>query len=69
MAVGYGWPDYSAQTPNEEILRRLLALNRADEGGYVATASLHGIVTQADSIDELHAQFRDARRAQERVTI
>ena len=32
----------------------------ADDGGYVATALLHGIVTQADSIDELHTQVRDA---------
>ena len=26
----------------------------------MATAPLHGIVTQADSIDDLHAQVRDA---------
>ena len=28
VAAAYGWPDYSAQMPDEEILRRLLALNR-----------------------------------------
>lgn len=32
----------------------------ADEGGYVATAALHGIVTQADTVEDLHAQVRDA---------
>ena len=38
----------------------LFNVEEADEGGYVATARSHGIVTQADSIEELHAQFRDA---------
>ena len=28
VAAGYGWPDYTPQMPDEEILRRLLALNR-----------------------------------------
>ena len=32
----------------------------ADDGGYLATALPHGIVAQADSIDELHMQIRDA---------
>ncbi len=27
VAAAYGWPDYSAEMPDEEILRRLLALN------------------------------------------
>ena len=27
VAAAYGWPDYSAETPDDEILRRLLALN------------------------------------------
>ena len=27
VATAYGWPDYSADMPDEEILRRLLALN------------------------------------------
>jgi hypothetical protein len=27
VAAAYGWPDYSADMPDEEILRRLLALN------------------------------------------
>ena len=38
----------------------LFNVEEADEGGYVATAALHGIVTQADSIEELHTQVRDA---------
>lgn len=28
VAAAYGWADYSADTPDDEILRRLLALNR-----------------------------------------
>ena len=35
-------------------------VEEADECGYVATAALHGIVAQADSIEELHTQVRDA---------
>ena len=27
VAAAYGWPDYAPETPDEEILRRLLALN------------------------------------------
>lgn len=27
VAAAYGWPDYTPETPDEEILRRLLALN------------------------------------------
>ena len=27
MAAAYGWPDYRADMPDDEILRRLLALN------------------------------------------
>jgi predicted RNase H-like HicB family nuclease len=38
----------------------LFNVEEADDGGYVATSPSHGIVTQADSIDELHAQVRDA---------
>lgn len=38
----------------------LFDVEEADDGGYGATAPSHGIVTQADSIDELHAQVRDA---------
>ena len=38
----------------------LFNVEEADEGGYVATAGLHGIVTQADSVAELYAQVRDA---------
>lgn len=29
VAAAYGWADYTPQMPDEEILRRLLALNRA----------------------------------------
>ena len=28
VAAAYGWADYTPQMPDEEILRRLLALNR-----------------------------------------
>ena len=42
---------------NTEVL---FNVEEADEGGYVAIAPLHGIVTQAESIAELHAQVRDA---------
>lgn len=38
----------------------LFNVEEAAEGGYVATAPSQGIVTQADSINELHAQVRDA---------
>ena len=38
----------------------LFNVEEADDGGYVATAALHGIVTQAESVKELHAQVRDA---------
>ena len=38
----------------------LFNVEEADDGGYVATAPPHGIVTQADSVEELHAQVRDA---------
>ena len=38
----------------------LFNVEEADEGGYVATAALHGIVTQGDTVEELHAQVRDA---------
>ena len=29
VAAAYGWPDYSPAMPDEELLRRLLALNQA----------------------------------------
>ncbi|HEY8707356.1 MAG TPA: hypothetical protein VIM34_05110, partial [Burkholderiaceae bacterium] len=29
VAAAYGWPEYTPQMPDEEILRRLLALNRS----------------------------------------
>ena len=32
VAVAYGWTDYTAAMPEEEILRRLLALNLARAG-------------------------------------
>ena len=28
VAAAYGWADYTPQMPDEEVLRRLLALNR-----------------------------------------
>ncbi|WP_409785522.1 class I SAM-dependent DNA methyltransferase [Tepidimonas ignava] len=33
VAAAYGWADYTPETPDEEILARLLALNRARAGG------------------------------------
>ena len=38
----------------------LFNVEEADEGGYLATAALHGIVTLADTVEELHTQVRDA---------
>lgn len=38
----------------------LFNVEEADEGGYVATAARHGIVTEGDSIEELQARVRDA---------
>jgi hypothetical protein len=32
VAVAYGWADYTADMPDEEILKRLLALNLARSG-------------------------------------
>ncbi len=32
VAVAYGWADYTADMPDEEILKRLLALNLARVG-------------------------------------
>lgn len=32
----------------------------ADEGGHAAVAAAHGIVTEANSVDELQARVRDA---------
>jgi hypothetical protein len=32
VAAAYGWADYSADRPDEEILKRLLALNLARAG-------------------------------------
>lgn len=32
----------------------------ADDGGYVAKAIGHGIATEADTMEELHARVRDA---------
>jgi hypothetical protein len=33
VAAAYGWPDITAATPDDELLRRLLALNRERAGG------------------------------------
>ena len=33
VANAYGWTDYSADMPDEEILKRLLALNLERSGG------------------------------------
>ena len=33
VAAAYGWPDITASTPDDELLKRLLALNRERAGG------------------------------------
>lgn len=38
----------------------LFNVEEADEGGYIAVAAQHGIVTEADSIEELQDRVRDA---------
>ncbi len=38
----------------------LFNVEEADEGGFVATAPAHGIVTQAETVAELHVAVRDA---------
>lgn len=44
-------------------VREIIFVVREDpEGGYVAEAVGHPIVTQADSVEELHEMVRDAVR-------
>ncbi|MEO7010403.1 MAG: 2-oxoisovalerate dehydrogenase E1 subunit beta [Caldimonas sp.] len=38
----------------------LFNVEESDEGGYIAASFPEGIVTQADSIEELHRNVRDA---------
>ncbi len=38
----------------------LFNVEEADEGGFIAVAAGHAIVTQADTVPELHAAVRDA---------
>lgn len=38
----------------------LFTVEEAPEGGYLARALGHGIFVQVESLDELHAQVRDA---------
>lgn len=38
----------------------LFNVEEADEGGYVAVAAMHGIVTEGDSIEQLQDRVRDA---------
>lgn len=40
----------------------VLVVEEAPEGGYVATAVGHAIVTEADDLDGLRTQVRDAVR-------
>lgn len=40
----------------------IFLVEESPEGGYVATALGTSIVTEADELDELHAQVRDAVR-------
>lgn len=38
----------------------LFVVEEAPEGGYIARALREGIVTEADDLESLHAQVRDA---------
>ena len=38
----------------------LFNVEEADGGGYIATAATEGIVTEAESVADLHRQVRDA---------
>lgn len=42
----------------------IFVVEDAGEGGYVAKAAGESIFTEADTLDELHAQVRDAVRCQ-----
>lgn len=46
-------------TPSELIF----LVEQADEGGYIARSMGESIFTEADSIEELHENLRDAVRA------
>ena len=49
------------ETPSEPgTLMTTEVVFNAEEGGYIATVPVHGIVTQADSVGELNEQVRDA---------
>jgi hypothetical protein len=40
----------------------IFVVENAPEGGYIAKAAGESIFTEADTLDELHAQVRDAVR-------
>ena len=42
VAAAYGWADYTPQMPDDEILRRLLALNLVRAGGAPAASASPG---------------------------
>lgn len=49
--------------PNEQVMRELIfVVEEAPEGGYTARALGESIFTEADSLDELRSQVRDAVR-------
>ncbi len=40
VATAYGWADYTLNMPDEDILKRLLAINLARSGAYLVSAQL-----------------------------
>ncbi|WP_180126631.1 class I SAM-dependent DNA methyltransferase [Rhodoferax sp. BLA1] len=48
VAAAYGWADYSPALPDDEILKRLLALNLARSGGDAASGKLTQSASVAD---------------------
>ena len=48
VAAAYGWADYPADMPDDEILRRLLALNLARAATAPPTPSARAVTSSAD---------------------
>lgn len=46
VAAAYGWEDYTPEMPDEEILRRLLALNLERSSGVLAPIHPDRVVKQ-----------------------
>lgn len=58
VAQAYGWTDYSAEMADEEILRRLLALNQARSGAGTAgkEQALSALHRTASAVNMLPAE-------------